>query len=290
MDTKMFALGEVKSVEGDDPNGNFDVILSAPTLDRDGEVIDAKVFDPLPDHITFDIDHGMSTATTVGSGKPEYDESGRLRVKGTYSSIPRAQEVRTLVREGHIRTTSVAFMSAKREEKDGVTHIVSAELLNGAFVPIPSNRESVVLSAKSHEAKTAATPVTPPVKVDRKGHGMTANDLRTALDHAAVDAHGGLDKYVWVRDYTDEWVVFEVSTDEDYATYQESYTVTNGAVVLAGDAVEVVQHTEYIPASTPVSATAAPVTPAEEAGKSLASNVVAAARLRAQSALLAAGE
>jgi hypothetical protein len=40
-------------------------------------------------------------------------------------------------------------MGAMREEKDGVPHIVKAELLNGAFVPIPSNRESVVLSAKS---------------------------------------------------------------------------------------------------------------------------------------------
>lgn len=150
-ETKMFALGEVKAIEDaeGDPNGEFDVILSAPTLDRDGEVIDAKVFDPLPDHITFDIDHGMSTATTVGSGVPEYLPDGRLRVKGTYSSIPRAQEVRTLVREGHIRTTSVAFMGAVREEKDGVPHVVKAELLNGAFVPIPSNRESVVLSAKS---------------------------------------------------------------------------------------------------------------------------------------------
>lgn len=154
-ETKMFALGEVKAVEDadGDPNGEFDVILSAPTLDRDGEVIDAKVFDPLPEHITFDIDHGMSTATTVGSGKPEYLPDGRLRVKGTYSSIPRAQEVRTLVREGHIRTTSVAFMGAVREEKDGVPHIVKAELLNGAFVPIPSNRESVVLSAKSFDEK-----------------------------------------------------------------------------------------------------------------------------------------
>lgn len=156
LESKMFALGEVKAVEDadGDPNGEFDVILSAPTLDRDGEVIDAKVFDPLPDHITFDIDHGMSTATTVGSGVPFYD-GDVLRVKGTYSSIPRAQEVRTLVREGHIRTTSVAFMGAVREEKDGVPHVVKAELLNGAFVPIPSNREARVLSAKSFDVLTA---------------------------------------------------------------------------------------------------------------------------------------
>lgn len=156
-ETKMFALGEVKAVEDEDgdPNGEFDVILSTPQLDRDGEVVEAKIFEPLPDHITFDIDHGMSTATTVGSGVPFYD-GVKLRVKGTYSSIPRAQEVRTLVREGHIRTTSVAFMGAVREEKDGVPHIVKAELLNGAFVPIPSNTGSVILSAKSYEAAVKA--------------------------------------------------------------------------------------------------------------------------------------
>jgi phage head maturation protease len=158
-ESKMYALGEVKSVEDDEnPNGGFDVVLSSPSLDRDGEIIDAKVFDPLPEHITFDIDHGMSTATTVGSGKPFY-EGDVLRVKGTFSSIPRAQEVRTLVREGHIKTTSVAFMGAEREEKDGVTHITKAELLNGAFVAIPSNRDALVLSAKSYDEKVAAPPL-----------------------------------------------------------------------------------------------------------------------------------
>jgi phage head maturation protease len=155
METKMYALAEVKSTESDSPHGEFEVILSAPTLDRDGEVIDAKVFEPLPDHVTFDIDHGMSTATTVGSGTPYYD-GDVLKVNGTFSSIPRAQEVRTLVAEGHIRTTSVAFMSAEREEKDGVTHITRAELLNGAFVPIPSNRDALVLSAKAFDEKAGA--------------------------------------------------------------------------------------------------------------------------------------
>lgn len=158
-ETKMFVLAEVKIpeiLEGSDPNGEFEVVLSAPSLDRDGEVIDAHVFEPLPEHLSFDVDHGMSTATTVGSGRPFYDGE-LLKVKGTFSSIPRAQEVRTLVREGHIRTTSVAFMGAVRETKDGVDHITHAELLNGAFVPIPSNRDAMVLSAKSYAVKSGSS-------------------------------------------------------------------------------------------------------------------------------------
>lgn len=156
--TKQYLMGTVKAKDvDDDPNGTFEVVLSAPTLDRDGEVIDAKAFEPLPDHITFDIDHGMSVVTTVGSGVPSYDDQGRLVVRGTFSSIPRAQEVRTLVTEGHIRTTSVAFMDATREQgKDGKAHITRAEILNGAFVPIPSNREAVVLSAKAYSEKVGA--------------------------------------------------------------------------------------------------------------------------------------
>lgn len=147
-----YLSGEVKAAKDSDGPGSFEVILSAPTLDRDGEVIDANAFDPLPDHITFDIDHGLSTATTVGSGTPRY-EDGVLKVSGTFASTPLAQETRTLVAEGHIRTTSVAFMDPKRVDVDGTPHIVKAELLNGAFVPVPSNRQALVLAAKSLAAQ-----------------------------------------------------------------------------------------------------------------------------------------
>lgn len=151
--TKTAAI--VKDVSDEDSGtGEFEVVLSAATLDRDGEVIDSRAFDPLPDHIPFDIDHGMTVTTTVGSGTPSYNDAGQLIVKGTYASTALAQEVRTLVREGHVRTTSVTFMAATREEKDGVPHVTKAELLNGTFTPIPSNREAVVLSGKSLAAVT----------------------------------------------------------------------------------------------------------------------------------------
>ena len=132
--------------------GSFEVILSAPTKDRDGDTLLPDEWKtPLPDHITFDSDHGMTVATTVGSGVPRIDEeTGNLVVAGSYSSLPRAQEVRTLVNEGHIRTTSVAFMSEKTE-KDGKSASVR-ELLNGAFVAIPSNREALVLASKGVKA------------------------------------------------------------------------------------------------------------------------------------------
>lgn len=156
MEAKTFGTltAEIKAAKDeDDPNGTFEAILSAPTVDRDGEVIDPKAFEPLPEHLTIDIDHGMSTDTTVGSGQPYYDDDV-LMFKGTFSSLPRAQEVRTLITEGHIRKMSVAFMNAHREdnEDDGRVHITRAELLNAAIVPIPSNREASILAAKAAKA------------------------------------------------------------------------------------------------------------------------------------------
>lgn len=299
--SKQFLLGEVKAAGDDDGKGpgEFEVILSAPTLDRDGEVVDSKIFEPLPDHITFDIDHGMSVATTVASGVPSYDDEGRLRVKGTYSSIPRAQEVRTLVREGHIRTTSVAFMGAKREEKDGVQHVVSAELLNGAFVPIPSNRESVVLSAKAY-AEATEHPVPDagrlrPAAVARKGHGMTANDLRQVVTNAVQEAHGSTSerRYIWLRDYSDDYAVFEVYEAGVETLYQQTYTVEGRSATMTGDPSEVTARTVYDPVRPPNSSTdVAPGTAATRsagpAAKSPAS-AVARARLAAVRASLPAG-
>jgi hypothetical protein len=46
-------------------------------------------------------------------------------------------------------------MAAERvKDEKSIDHVTKAELLNGTFTPIPSNREAVVLSAKSLAAVT----------------------------------------------------------------------------------------------------------------------------------------
>jgi hypothetical protein len=158
--------------------GSFEVVLSTPSKDRDGDELASEDWkQPLPGHITFDTDHGMSVASTVGSGVPTM-ENGNIVVRGTYSSLPRAQEARTLVKEGHIRTVSVAFMSEK-VTKDGKARTVR-ELLNGAFVAIPSNRDAVVLSAKSGARNSTADQV----------HIQAIYDHALALGAGPVDDTG----------------------------------------------------------------------------------------------------
>jgi hypothetical protein len=279
VELKQFAVKNVDTSD-DDPNGSFEVILSAPTEDRDNETIDAKAFNPLPDHITFDTDHGMSTATTVGSGTPYY-EGDLLKVKGTYSSIPRAQEVRTLVKEGHIRTVSVAFMNAKSQVKDGKKHLVKAELLNGSFVPIPSNRDSLVVAGKSVRAKAGARNSVADsdrlqqihdLAVDngatcdgvKHAHGVDVKSivgsveaLQDRVRDALEDAYGndwgywGHLRGVVPNDADDGGTcVFDssrVADGYDYATYQQTFTDDGAVVTLVGEAVEVDIHEIVVP-------------------------------------------
>lgn len=150
MDIITKAAATVESVESEHPNGEFDVILSTNALDRDGENLHPEEWkSPLPEHITFDSDHGMSVSTTVGSGKPFINDQGQLQVRGTFAGTEHGQTVRQLVNEGHIRSVSVAFMERKAKSKDAKPE---RELLNGAFVAVPANPEAVVLASKAMDS------------------------------------------------------------------------------------------------------------------------------------------
>lgn len=140
---------EIRPVDGEHPNGEFEVILSKDNLDRDAENLWADEWmHPLPAKIHMDTDHafakGLSVPYTAGSGVPSITENGDLLVKGTYAGTEHGQLVRQLVNEGHIWQASVSYQ----------THMlgdgrVVRELLNGTFTGVPSNPEAVVLSSKA---------------------------------------------------------------------------------------------------------------------------------------------
>ena len=279
---KSYAFAAVKEAPSEHPNGEFEVVLSAATVDRDGEVIDARAFEPLPESIPFHAFHDFHDP--IGRGAPFYD-GDVLKARGVYASTARAQEIRTLVAEGIIGHTSVGFMAATRKDgEDGTPHITHGELLEGSFVSVPSNREAAVLAAKSFDAylkaKSAAVHAAKAFRSAGKCHGMSANTLIERLSQAVREAHP--DDYPWVRDYSDEWVVYEVYGGSTVALWQEPYEVREGTPLLSGGRIEVHAEITY----TPKTSTEAPATPDEESGKSLASEVVAAALTRARLTLL----
>jgi HK97 family phage prohead protease len=130
-------------------SGEFEALLSAPTLDRDGEIIDARAFEPLPSIIPIHRDHDMSTRGLVGSAEPYYDDDGLLRAKGTFFGDSDGQRMRTYAKSG-VLSMSVGFMSSERQkDASGVSHIKRAELLEASFVSVPSNRDAAITAVKS---------------------------------------------------------------------------------------------------------------------------------------------
>jgi hypothetical protein len=151
----------------DKPYGGFIAVASDDSLDRDGErLLKSEWVTPLPDRITVDSDHGMSVATTIGSAHPYFD-GNNLMIDAAFSSIERAQEVRTLVKEGHVSTVSVAAL-VDRSKKDGVPR---RELLNVGIVAIPANRNAVILDAKAAVFSQAVATI---VKGVNEGNGDAA--------------------------------------------------------------------------------------------------------------------
>lgn len=74
-------------------------MASTPTVDRDDEVVEARCFLPLPKQVP--VRSAQFGGEQVGSGRPYYS-GGDLLVEGRFASTRKAQEVRTLVREGHL--------------------------------------------------------------------------------------------------------------------------------------------------------------------------------------------
>jgi hypothetical protein len=197
METKTLdAVITMKSANGDGP-GEFEAILSMPTLDRDKEIIVAKALEPLPARISIDIDHGLTVSKTVGSGVPFYD-GDVLKVKGTFASTPLGKEIRTLVTEGHIGHMSVVVAFAQKEQRDGVGYITKGELINATFTGIPANVDARVLSSKSFGDDLAVLVKNAVLAAldERAGSNQSPNTdtpVDTAAPQAAVEAGAEVD-------------------------------------------------------------------------------------------------
>lgn len=157
-----FAIAEVKAAASEHPNGEFEIVMSTDSVDRDGEIIVKGAFDPLPASIPLHAFHDFTRP--IGRVVPGYDAAGRLVGRGFFGSDEESQRMRAKVTDGLIGHTSVGFMAAQREQKDGVPHVTRAELLEVSLVSVPSNRDAAVLMAKQYDPEDADSKAT---KADR---------------------------------------------------------------------------------------------------------------------------
>lgn len=235
---KATAVGVVTKGADDESSdsGTFEVILSTPTRDRDGEEVKSEEWvQPLPDHITFDIDHGMSVATTVGSGVPSINDDGQLVVRGSWASTDLAQTTRTLVNEGHIKTTSVAFMRRKSTKGNGG---VERELLNGAFVAVPANPEALVLVSKSLESAAEPSVV---AQLVAKAIAGSYEERERAVYDALSAKYDSDDTWAYPVATFDDQVVYRVSGGENAGTsWRAEYSINDDGTATLGEPEKVV--------------------------------------------------
>ncbi|VXC44399.1 hypothetical protein [Nocardioides sp. AX2bis] len=101
-------------------------------------------------------------------------------------------------------------------------------------------------------------------------HGVaeaTVNDTREALQNVLRDTYSGENTWVWVRDFDDETVWFELETDGDGSgIYGQGYTTgaDDQVVSLTGDRTEVRVTTTYVPVRPGGTTTSATSTTTEE--------------------------
>lgn len=142
----------VKAVESDNPNGEFEAILSTPAVDRDGEAVAPGAFAPLPAQIPIYYAHDWKTnGLPVGKGEPFYD-GDILKIKGVFGSSTKAQEVRTAVAEGLVGAMSVGYVNSTTVKRNGVRTITKGDLFESSFTGIPVNPTAAVLASKDVKA------------------------------------------------------------------------------------------------------------------------------------------
>jgi hypothetical protein len=156
-------------------------------------------------------------------------------------------------------------MAAKRSKDDkGVLHVTEGELLNGTFTPVPSNRESVVLTAKSIVAKEGRRNSTTDMEHIQTAHdALTAlgatcetkshkdaetksiagsvealqDRVRDAIQDQFCDPNADPTVWVWLRGVLPSYCVYELSQGGTSETYRIDYTDDGAVTTLTGDPV-----------------------------------------------------
>jgi hypothetical protein len=129
------------------------------------------------------------------------------------------------------------------EMRNGKRVITSLEHLSSVDVVTKAGRGGRVL-----ELLESARPDTVNARAVANGVAeATANERRELLQDALKTTFGAEDVYVWVRDFDDASVWFDLDTPDESATWQLTYTAGDSGVALSGEPIRVRAETQYVP-------------------------------------------
>lgn len=119
------------------------------------------------------------------------------------------------------------------------------------LLPHPFNRVDLVTVAGRGGAITEVLEAAHIIESRSIVKEATANETGELLREALRTAYGAEETWIWMRDYDDTSVWFDIESPESTATYEQGYTLTDTTVTLNGDRVEVRPTTTYVPVTAP---------------------------------------
>lgn len=219
---KFNAHPKVKQVSADSEK-TVRAIVTAPTLDRDGDIVNTMSLKlPLKNggfvyardltgdeelDIPFQTDHEWSVEKTLGSvASAILTEAGELEVLFKLSSLKRAREAHTLLKEGHLGNAfSITFVHDPANTFDG--EIYDAELIEISLVFRGSNYNARLLEVSKSLAK--------------KGLEMSKTSSNPKLDKALAELEAKQKEVEDLQNETEQQVESE-QANETSAASEES--------------------------------------------------------------------
>jgi hypothetical protein len=221
------------------------------------EVLEAAVTDRVipagthmyADHPT-DLEHNDRPERSIKDLMAVTVEDARLSADGALVGevqvVPQWRELLETVRDAigvSIRGSATDIVEGEAEgRRGGIIEGLVAPVLSVDFVTRAGRGGKILPLLESARVNQRAI-----------GHGIaeaTVNDTREALQTLLRDTYGADKTYVWVRDFDESTVWFEIEADSDAGVFGQSYTSSDSdGVALTGDRTEVRVSTTYVPVS-----------------------------------------
>lgn len=214
---KLLSSFQKKEIKGE---GDFEVIATTEGVDRDGEVISVKGW--ITDNflknpvVLFGHDYW---SFPIGAVTDLKFESDKVIAKGVFARTPEGQKARLLYEDGILRAVSVGFLPKKREGNA----IISAELLELSFVPVPSNPDALSLSKIQEFETMLKTSVTKKDDTGNEEKSAVPFEETPKMDEASEWSASDADKRLT------EWATVEKDGEQtvDFAKYRRAFTWYN---------------------------------------------------------------
>ncbi len=192
------------------------------------------------------------TRPPIGRGVPAID-GGRLLLDVEFDLADSfAADIDGKYRRGFLNAVSMTALPTDGAGGLGPRRgvIEHSELIEVSAVPVPLDADALKITGQRAMRHLGLE------LLDLAEHRreLSVNDKRDRLYNLVTERFGGGDKtWVWIRDFGDDWVVYEIEDENGCTTWRLGYTVDadDNLALDTGDPEEVEVTTSYEPVAAP---------------------------------------